>query len=869
MMHTGKVSNEKLIFGAIVFVLFVLSYYLPDEDIAKTSKTVPSGAFLTSLLESFGGPNIVIRIVCVVVVALPVHMSVGFMLRLFRPSGDGHLNPPSAIVRETLGRLLYFAAVKRRKTFTENQSLGRPAIDFGLPIVDLGYSSISTEELHSKNFVVISGPPGVGKSIHMAEQIRQRVGDFDLVMRLYPSEIGCHSEERAGSPIWQGLLRAIGIQPDHEARLRQIVKRDVWLFAYMLAHRPVLIIVEDLHLTQKTTAAALLSIQEYFQQFHRWGQHVSVVCTTRDTKKMNPFDPLDRETSVIELEPMEQRPAQTLFWKLSRALDVAENELQAEGALLGRAFDTLALRVPLFISICAYLIAPRHRQPLPIARVLAMTAARLLEAFVTKLCERALIRADAAVEDSGAAVNEFHSIVAELAHEFWLISDNVKRDDLDEALLKSRANRCHQFDVDFLVNSGLFVRESLTSNKLGFPHEAISDYLTACHMVASRDFQKLEMCRNPSRLESIRDILTDLVETAEVLERLLYSDPTTAVAIFGSSRYRRHGEMPDPQQVGEDMARWAMGGAPYSLEETVWEKVRQVFEDLYGGTWLREMTEQVGKKDESTEEDIRLLIGVGYAETLAIIEGWLAEGGRDRSFELAAANRDVRKKLYEIVTTKGVRDVTGRAAFGVLWRRASQYGSLDRDREPIEEVVEYLEEVWKNPDENELRTLYSNFGENILGWIGLLARDASIDEKRGLSEICAKAFGRVLVCAGKYREKEGGKPAEEIKISRPLWVPCVAEPSRDFLDHGSAETALREYEQDLMSVDEVTVVLRHFEYQEERHGGAVFEYPCEAFRSSIGGVKIFYLSPQGYNPVTTAHPPEGPITVRFRRVVRL
>ena len=873
-MRLERVSGVKLIlFVILYFVLLVLCVLYDDArgtGKAATAAPVPEASSETSS-QYFELERIIPDITCIVsafIAAVALGAGIPQLIDALRRSDDGHPNPPGPIVRETLGRLLHFADAKRREDFTKKQPLDLPRIDPDMPIAGLGYEPISAEQLRSENFVLITGPPGVGKSLHMAEQINQYICQFDLVLRLDPSKTDLDSKDHCAKTIWQSLFQSV--------ITRLGCKRDAWLFAFMLAHRPVLIIVDDLHLTQKTTAEALSSIRQYFQKFHLWGQHVSVVCTTRETNAVLP-DNLRRETTVVELRPMDQRPAQDLFWQLGTELGVPQDKLQAEGGLLGHAFNAPALRVPLFISICAYLIAPRHRRPLPIADVLKMTSGQLLEAFVTTLCERAFPGNDADVGEKERKVNELRTIVSELAYGLWPTWNNVETDGLNRRLrvmLAGRENQGNQYDVNFLVQSGFLVREFSISNKLGFPHQAVSDYLTAYHMVGASDFQKLELFHDPLRVESIRDILVDLVETAAVLERLFYSDPTAAAMVFDSSQYCQRGEPPDPEQVGEFMARWALGGAPYPLEDTVWEEVRRVFEERVceepdRRTWLRRMIREIrARADGTREEDIIQLSRVGYAETLAIIEGWLAEGGREHAFELAAGNRDVRKKLYEIVTTRGVRDGTGCAAFGVLWNRALQYGSVDRKREPIEEVVKYLDKVWKNSDESELRTLYDKFGKKILEWIGLLARNAPIDKKRTFSETCAAALGNVLVCAGTYQvEREGGS-AKQIGISRPLWVPCVAEPPRKFPNSASARVALREYEQDLMSVDEATVVLRHFQHQRKRRG-AMFEHPFEAFRSGIAGVEIYHIILQGHNPVTLERQTEVPITVRFRKVVRL
>ena len=734
---------------------------------------------------------------------------------------------------------------------------------------------------------LITGPPGVGKSLYMAEQINRQLDHFTLVVRLDPSKIGDYLQDSTRNSVWQALVRSISLTPDYGERCKGIMKWDALLIAFVASHRPVLIVLNDLHVTRQTTTDALSSIREHFQKFYRWGNHISVVCTTRETDPDLP-DHLRRETSIIKLRPMDQLPAQELFWKLSTSLSVPVDELKAQSALLQTAFAAPALRVPLFISICAYLIAPRHRKPVAIANVLNMTATQLLEAFVTILCERGFTGNNgAATYGDVNRVGNFQALVSHFAHELWPRWNNMEIDDLEKALrsaLDGGQNPGGHFNVSSLVKNGFLVQEFSTTKKLGFPHQAVSDYLTACHMAHASSFQKLEDFHNPLRTQSVREFLLDLVENAEQLELLFFRDPATAVAVSTSPSFLGIGKAPDPAKVGKNVARWALTDAPYSLDAAVWSGVRMVFDGVDNARWLQSMMKEIRDNALGTAEDIALLVGVGYAETLEIVEGWLAESHRKEMFTLAAGNADVRRSLGEIAQRRGIREPIGLAAFRLLWRRALKYGSIGSGGEPMDEVVEYLKQVWRGRRGSELKDLYRNrdFSDKVLEWIGLLARNEHISMKQAFSETCAKDLGHVLVCAGNYQVKADGKSTEEVEISRPLWVPCLVDQKNTKYDsYKSAMNTLRKHGRDLMRIDEARVVLTHFSHQETNRAGVMFKQPSnEAFISDVSEVAIYGItsSARGNSGLTlysaaqfspSPSPTATPINVGFRRIKRL
>ena len=156
-MPNEKDRKGVLISIVILFLFLVflcLMYLLSDQSIKTILKTSTPGAFISELTMDNLFPTSkvhIIRIVCALVVTVPFYMLITWFFRHF---GHGHVGPPSAVARETIGRLLYLAAAAGRKRFVGHQPLDIPRIDSDMPICDLQYRAISADELRSQNYIL-------------------------------------------------------------------------------------------------------------------------------------------------------------------------------------------------------------------------------------------------------------------------------------------------------------------------------------------------------------------------------------------------------------------------------------------------------------------------------------------------------------------------------------------------------------------------------------------------------------------------------------------------------------------------------------------------------------------------------------------
>ena len=875
------------LFVAITSVIMALSYLLPEgkwiqdfvdnEAIVKFFQNINKVTFDNQFVE-----RLILSLSLSYVLYRSLKGPIFLIIEKFATAI--HARPSSKIYCETIGRILYFVARKRRKIICKKHKLHIHTIVSDFSFVNLEHEELTFSDLIANNFIVITGPPGVGKSVYLASKINSLISNFDLAFSLTPSDISKAMQREKYSALWPSLMRSIkGLAYDEYRTAQNFADFDNSIIAFILGHRKVLITINDLHMIRRSAVDVLTWISHYFRKHHRWGPHISIVFTTREPEEKLHED-FYRDSKIIPLHPIEQIQAQHLFFKLSREASVPKEEILKEYKLLEKAFDSKSLRVPLFIVLCAYLVSPKQPRPLKISDVLKMTAVQLLDAFLEALYRRAPPpdeMGDYQVRTSVSADNytNFKIVLACFAHRLWPLWDQF-----DEALLIEELRRAFfetkiqepNFDIEFLAANGFLVRGQTTGTKMSFPHQSVVDYLAAIEMSRLNNFVKLQNYFNPLRVEGIRAILVDVVDSVKGLQQLFYYEPETAMEVFCTPRFQLPTYRPNFKVVGQNMARWAIAGAPHSVAPQLWSEAYAAFDQFDDKSWLPSLMWEIKDKAKPTTEGIIVLSRVGYSETQKIIEGWLTSADTENAFKRAVATSlEVREALDEIFRGTGINSDVGKTAFRIVWHRAKEIDISDNSKEEWK-IFKYLSEISKGNKPGELGILAREFGHPLLRYIGYLAAENPLVVKRSLSEACAKELGHVLVCPGDYEVRSKTGKSEVVTIQKPIWVPCAVSEkhTRTFENNGSVRSAISAYESKLMYVDEVRVVLAHFQHLGLEHGGVMmFENGYEAFRTSVAKTDLYSVSFSTNKQIVSAIAPDSQmtekITVAYRPIIRL
>jgi hypothetical protein len=150
---------------------------------------------------------------------------------------------------------------------------------------------------------VVSGPAGVGKTTYVSKMLRDLATAVDVVILLRGGRLTGATAATAHLAIEQETLRFFS----ETLMLEEGRRLSPAGVAYALRWRRVLLVLEDLH--QAGAARDVLHrLREYLEQRRCWGEHITLIATTREPQEAL-VSQLGTGATVIPLRPLAQEPA--------------------------------------------------------------------------------------------------------------------------------------------------------------------------------------------------------------------------------------------------------------------------------------------------------------------------------------------------------------------------------------------------------------------------------------------------------------------------------------------------------------------------------------------------------------------------------
>lgn len=749
--------------------------------------------------------------------ALTAALALFACFHLLREGG----RPPSRLRANLLGRWYYWRSRElRRRILRRYQEEGLRRHE--LPGLDVQIHhwrpALSFAGFEDRAFVV-NGPAGAGKTTYVQRFLRDHLEEFDLLAVIRSLDLKAALGEKNVAGIWN-VLRDFY---DEETFL-ELGKLHDEAVAFALSKKPVLVVVEDLHLAG-TAARVLGHLRRFFDRYLRWGKHVHLIATTRESTQ-SLSTTLRGGARLVTLAPLEQRQAQEFFWNLCISNGLARDALLERTRELATAFATEHLRTPLFVCICAWL-AKLDPEALP--RILTMTERQLLDKYIDELYRTSGLGPE-------AELPRFRDAYEGLALQFWPKWRDCARDEVQRYLSEVTRGNGAKLDLTQLETSGFLARSRLTRLKVDFPHQAIVDFLAASAMVRRRDFGAIADHPEQARTESFGSFLADVVEKNESWEALGQVDLTVLVNVLQIQR-RRGDESPPVGIVTQTAWEWARDAERRRIASETWERLAGWLGS--GRTaWIERFCERLAGEDAVSANAVLALVGIHHERGREVLVKWLTSPRAHGAFTEAAHDEQVQGFLLSVAMDGNVPP----EASSAVWRIAFADPESEFRRRAEEQLKSHLKGFRR-----EIVRGLSQAGDPALKVIAEACRGEGIAVKRRIASTVAAERGVALIPAGRY-EVAGRKTAV---IDRPLVVPCVAEELR--LETDSPDEAREKLQEELgserlLSEEEASLALQEFSHGASSVDplGILFSTPGdsvpEAFVGKSGRIG-FYVIP--------------------------
>jgi hypothetical protein len=660
--------------------------------------------------------------------------------------------------------------------------------------------------------ILLTGPAGAGKTRFLHELFQQQLAQADLVVILGIAIIEEAIRKDDPRIIWQGILnhfwthRRAALSPLTPTAIHHALKR-----------RRVLLVIEDLH-GVGPVREVLPFLRKYFETYHRWATHLKLLLTTRESPSTD-AEPLGPDVEVVRLEALKEYEPHNFFLALCKDNGVSL-EVSAIGEALSQAFATETTRTPLFVVICAWLVATGGEHGREVTHLLQMEASRIFDKFITELYRRSQ-------KDGAPDLEAFRRAYEKLAFQFWPEWQQLTEAAVDARLKSCQPSKGNLITRSFLELNGFLFRsqEMFDVPRLSFPHQAMADYLAAKAMVESQDYHSLCEKYSSTRLEGLVDFLAELINTDEGLLALARDELSAFVRVLSSRRALAPQEESGRwnrfvERSAEAAAAWAGPHTNRLQPVETWQGLRLLLATR-AVSWCGYLCSRLANLGPS-KPGIEALAAIGGKHCTTLLEDWLKDPSNHRYFQESVDVGPVQTFLLEMLTQQGPTTPQGWACFHLAW--SSVNPRLQQAAEKcIRDTILLLGDC-------KIRELIG-LGGRALPLLAQACENLPLKAKQKVSAVVAKTIGRALVPRGVY-DVEDNKQTTKVRINRALLVPCDAEIINGEFDFSGAISAVRRrtgYE-NLMSYYQALVVLKYFSLNiGEGRLGVVFPDPKDSY----------------------------------------
>jgi hypothetical protein len=700
---------------------------------------------------------------------------------------------------------------------------------------------------------VVSGPAGVGKTTYVSKMLRGLETAADMVILLRGGRLTGATAAVAHLAIEQEILWFFS----ETLMLEEGRRLSPAGVAYALRWKRVLFVLEDLH--QAGAARDVLHrLREYLELRRCWGEHITLIATTREPKE-SLVSQLGTGATVIPLRPLAQEAAQRFFFELCRENGLEQVRLVEHGDKIAKAFPTEPVRTPLFIVICAWLASPLSRY-LDLGRVLEMSASEVFDTFILHLFLRS--------GEPEEAHRRFRDVYEGLALALWPDWEDCRRDRVEDHLAK--LDPAGRYPLRFLEDNGFLFRPGYQILRTFFPHHTMADYLAASAMARHRDFSKLPSAL-PGRVEGLVPFLAELADSEDLLERIAQEDMLLFLQVV-EQRSRRGDRQLPVRKILSQMALWACQQRDDKESPELWVRIRDLLEERVGAWWIEKLCEEVRQAGIVAPRGIAALAALDRPQTHDLLFQILKEPGSEERFRPACEAQEVQHFLLSVVEGQG-EDSLGRRTFRFLWslKRLQVQGELER----------WTSEHLALLEKRDVQALCAHRGAEGAGLLGRALQEASMTLRQSVSSWVEEALGRVLIPCGTYEVPGEHGQIRKAKVNHPLLVPPLNEPLPGrFNSLEAVKTGLERRQGgkvQIMTRRQACIALNYFCHQGNRRG-VLFNAPDdgtpEVFWDEAGHLGLYVIPntrTAALQPLSAAPPSGGSVLtkVAFRPVERV
>jgi hypothetical protein len=737
-------------------------------------------------------------------------------LALTRRGPAGYIERlPGTLVAGTLGRFQYWISARRRLAIREvfHESALRTKL---FPEMNVPDQLGEKDSPPNARVTIVTGPAGVGKTTYASRLVKALDSTFDVPIVLRGAKLP--SSEAAAINVCREIRAyfhdSISIERDTRLPLAAV--------SHALNRRRVLMVIEDLH-HAGPAHEVLRALREYMEQYHRWGPHLRIVATTREPGGLIRQEFGD-EAEVISLQPFSQEEARRFFLDLSVRNGMMPGTLASHAEALSRAFTTEAVRTPLFVVICVWLVSATGGGA-DVESVLAMTASEVFDTFIDHL-----LRRSAATNDER---REFRDFYERLALSLWPQWEDCRLDLVEEQCRQLGAGRAAA-TVAFIQGNGFMVASRLYGLRLQFPHQSMADYLAACALVRHRRWAELSRESIVGRLKGLAPFLAELIRDDAMLFELAPANFAAFLEVL-DARARRGDVLPLRGIVGA-LRSFARGTVHQPPLAEAFNRIRDLVAGRIAEPWVRELATLLGTLPASP----------GVIETLAAmgregeeaLQALLLRDSTRHAFIVAAGRPAVRSVLARWLSSPSL----------AVWRAAAQVFLGCNGPETTDLRAAISQRLGRLELEDISMLRQSVQGTRVLAEA---AADAPLEGKQRQAALSVECGKPALIPRGVYEVPIDGK-VRKVRINQSFVVPAAAQTLggplgsmdaiRQALSRQLGERAT------LMTEHQARVVYEHFAFFPGRYG-VIFAVPgdnsAEVFRGRGREIGLFFTKRSG------------------------